>query len=76
MKVLFLDDDYVRHDAFNESLQGCTSEIWHVYSAEDAIKRMRERKFNLICLDFDLGTGCSQGSAVVVSIDGLKPITL
>jgi len=71
MKVLFLDDDRIRHDALDESLSGCTSEVWHVYSAENAIQAIGTQRFDLICLDFDLGTGASNGSVAAKAVASL-----
>lgn len=53
MKILFLDDDEGRHDAFGSESVG--HDITHVRTVGQAIKALKASKFDLISLDHDLG---------------------
>lgn len=66
MRVLFLDDDKVRHDSFAEAVKGIENgDVWHVYSASQAIHTLeKDPKYDLVCLDHDLGSGAGNGSDV------------
>lgn len=50
-KCLFLDDDEGRHGLLDEA----GHEVWHVRTAEQAIKRLGERPYDFVSLDHDLG---------------------
>jgi hypothetical protein len=52
VKVLFLDDMHIRHDTAKRWFEG--HELVHVYTAPDAIAKLKETKFDLVCLDHDL----------------------
>jgi CheY-like chemotaxis protein len=51
MRVLFLDDDPVRHKAMRDMLPGIT----HVYTADEAIEALSVGDYSEVFLDHDLG---------------------
>lgn len=52
-RVLILDDDQCRHDAFSRRLEGC--HLDHAYTAKQAIEKLStEPAYDLVCLDHDL----------------------
>lgn len=53
MRILFLDDDEVRHDRFRKMTIG--HEVWHVRTVAEARKALAARVYDLVCLDHDLG---------------------
>lgn len=54
MKILFLDDDEQRHDAFRRESIG--HDVRHVRTVEQAIKALREHgPYDVASLDHDLG---------------------
>lgn len=54
MKILFLDDQSARHEAFADQYKG--HEIWHAYTLERFREHLsRVEKFDVISFDFDLG---------------------
>lgn len=53
MKILFLDDMSIRHFLFDEICPE-SWEVWHVYSAETAIKALESRYYDIAFLDHDL----------------------
>lgn len=53
MRILFLDDDEMRHDKFGS--ESVSHDITHVRTVEQAIKAFEKEPFDLICLDHDLG---------------------
>jgi hypothetical protein len=56
MKILFLDDETVRHDLFDQTRTG--DEIHHAYTLEQFEKALaRVEKFDVISFDHDLGPG-------------------
>ena len=55
MKVLFLDDNLLRHTQFAKAFGGDSNEIFYVETASEAIEVLREIQFDSIFLDHDLG---------------------
>jgi CheY-like chemotaxis protein len=52
-RVLVLDDDQNRHDAFARRLEGC--HVVHAYTAKQAIDHLAlDERYDLVCLDHDL----------------------
>lgn len=54
MKILFLDDDQIRHDELILIL-GAKHELVRVYHAVDAIDKLKTDQYDLVMLDHDLG---------------------
>ncbi len=54
LAILVLDDDPRRHAEF--ARQGRGHRIDHVWFVDDAISRLRRRRYDLVCLDNDLET--------------------
>ena len=55
MRILFLDDDQIRHDKFRELINN-RHEIHAVYTAKECIDCLKLRpKYDMIFLDHDLG---------------------
>lgn len=54
LSVLVLDDDPSRHADF--ARQGRGHKIDHVWFVDDAISRLQQRRYDLVCLDNDLET--------------------
>lgn len=52
MRILVLDDEKYRHDCFANNLAG--HEVWHVYTARDGLYALQQRKYDMVCLDYDL----------------------
>jgi CheY-like chemotaxis protein len=53
MKILILDDDEIRLDAFRQKLIG--NEVVTVMTASEAITQLKKDSFKAVCLDHDLG---------------------
>lgn len=53
MRILFLDDDVLRHNAFQEASAG--HDVTLVWTAAQAEREFASGKFHLACLDHDLG---------------------
>jgi len=62
--ILILDDDEIRHTLFSKKY-GSHFVLYHVYTAQEAIKLLQMMSFNYIFLDHDLG-----GQIYVQSGDG------
>jgi len=55
MKILFLDDEAVRHEMF-DLLMGSEHEIWHAHNFNQFLKQLaRGDRFDVISFDHDLG---------------------
>lgn len=68
MKILVLDDDQLRHDAFKKNLKG--HDVTHVYSANDAAKAVKEHaKFDAFFLDHDLADFADSGTGYGAAIE-------
>jgi len=80
MKILFLDDQKVRHDFFcktNHKIQGVQGvcicrvddyETHHTYTTKQAIDMLSGNKYDIISLDYDLDcTDPSKDGMVVVN---------
>lgn len=69
MRVLFLDDSKERHEAFEKATRGISgADVFHVHSAGSAIWRLGKDRFDLVCLDYDLGEVSASGAQVAVFI--------
>lgn len=55
MRILFLDDDLMRHKLFREELANRGHIATHVETADRAIQELSNNKFDLVYLDHDLG---------------------
>lgn len=53
MKILFLDDNLIRHAAFCDKF--AQHEITSVYTAEEAIECLKNNVYDVASLDHDLG---------------------
>lgn len=65
MKVLFLDDDLIRHSKFKDNFGDDSNDITYVETAKEAIDALTYQDFDSIFLDHDLG-----GTYFVPSGDG------
>jgi CheY-like chemotaxis protein len=54
IKILFLDDDKMRHNVFAEHMQELC-QITHATTSIEAIKALQRQKIDVVCLDHDLG---------------------
>ena len=54
-KILFLDDDLIRHDAFRQRTKDMNVEVTYIETVEQAIKALTNFKFDIASLDHDLG---------------------
>jgi hypothetical protein len=52
MKILFLDDDQVRHEKFHRQAIG--HQVDHVWTADNAITKLGKGTYDLVYLDHDL----------------------
>lgn len=64
MNILILDDDPNRHEGFIQILNG--HNLFHVWTYRQAIKAFRNEKFDMACLDHDLGEHSIHGEDVNV----------
>lgn len=53
MNILILDDDPQRHKVFDKIFDGHNKN--HVFTAQCAINCLKKERFDLVCLDHDLG---------------------
>lgn len=54
LKILVLDDNEYRHEAFSKKLAG--HDVWHTYTAEQTSKVLAHQgPFDVVYLDHDLG---------------------
>ena len=53
MKILILDDDLTRHEAFKKNFNH--HELTHAETAEDTIQHLTNNEFDAVFLDHDLG---------------------
>ena len=54
MKILFLDDESVRHDALGFPYEG--HEVWHAYNLSQFVAQLRAvPRFDVVSFDHDLG---------------------
>lgn len=73
-KVLFLDDDLRRHEVAEEIMERRYGKclIVHAYSAREAIEVMLENEqFDIISIDYDLGSNSETGREVAVVLGTL-----
>jgi CheY-like chemotaxis protein len=54
IKILFLDDDEIRHNMFFKHMHNLCQTV-HVKTSIEAIKALQCQKFDIVCLDHDLG---------------------
>lgn len=54
MKVLFLDDDPIRHDNFKLIVHPSFL-VDYVYTAEECIDKLKSNTYDIVSLDHDLG---------------------
>ena len=52
MKILFLDDDQIRHEKFHRQAIG--HQVDHVWTADNAITKLGKGDYDLVYLDHDL----------------------
>jgi len=55
MKVLILDDMEVRHEGFRKKFNRYSDTIVSTYTVKQCIKELDQDRFDMICLDHDLG---------------------
>lgn len=56
IKILFLDDDPIRHTCYTEKTEKyLNTETYHAWRFDDCINLLCTHKFDIICLDHDLG---------------------
>lgn len=53
MKILILDDERLRHDAFERAYSN--HEVWHAYTPEQFRRICTNNHFDVISFDHDLG---------------------
>ena len=64
MRILVLDDDAERHDAFDEALSSENS-VEHAWSYHDAIAMLESEQFDVAYLDHDLSDFEDASSTIV-----------
>jgi len=69
MKILILDDMVERHEGFLKHFAG--HDITHCWTYLQAVTAMRETKFDIACLDHDLGD-LTKGGKVKVDSEHFK----
>lgn len=52
MNILIVDDQQYRHQLYEKVYAG--NDIYHAYTANDAIEVLKEQKFDIVQLDYDL----------------------
>lgn len=74
--LLFLDDDVARYDQLVNALPDNVGSLTWVSSAEAAIMTLKQRTFDVICLDHDLGAsrdcGCTVADFIAANKDRFK----
>jgi len=55
MRILFLDDDRIRHLKFKSLLRGFKHTIDYVYDAKSCIELLNSNTYDMVFLDHDLG---------------------
>lgn len=63
-KILILDDDVFRHERFRTILVG--HDLTHVWTYTQALIAFRKEKFDMACLDHDLGDQKTKKGKVIV----------
>lgn len=53
MKILILDDDFIRHEHFSKKFS--ESILKHVYNSEMCIEALKNEDWDVVFLDHDLG---------------------
>jgi CheY-like chemotaxis protein len=69
MRILVLDDDQIRHDAFHRKYSEY-NDLTHAYTVGEAIEAMRNEYFDQATLDHDLGEGNLDGYDFIVDMLG------
>jgi hypothetical protein len=65
LSILFLDDDPRRHEAFARQARG--HRVDHVWYVDDALRLLREKRYDVAMLDNDLETEALQREGVEVA---------
>jgi ActR/RegA family two-component response regulator len=66
MRILVLDDEQYRHDGFAMRFAG--QDVTHVRTVAEAFKALDGERFEMACLDHDLGSGDGTGLDVAERI--------
>lgn len=56
MKILILDDEFVRHDGLKASYGGDANEFTHAFTTSAVIYALQNESFDMMTLDHDLGS--------------------
>ena len=67
MNILILDDMPERHEGFKRILSDHS--LTHVWTFSQCVKAMKKQKFDMVCLDHDLGDALFQSDEFTVKID-------
>lgn len=70
-KILVLDEDQSRHNAFHDLLRG--NDVTHVYSYADCVSVLRDTKFDVVFLEHDIGS--YSNASIIRSMHNSKPLT-
>lgn len=54
-KILFLDDCEIRHNTFKSKFKIPDTQVEYVYTASKAISALKNKLYNVVFLDHDLG---------------------
>jgi two-component SAPR family response regulator len=74
MKIIILDDDVMRHLLFDKLFKG--HDIQHVLSVAEFTNAINNTKYDIACLDHDLGTvetGVDAAKAIVTLPENQRP---
>jgi CheY-like chemotaxis protein len=73
MRILILDDNPERHDAFDTFLDGKGHEVMHAWTYWDAIGLLEDERFDLLYLDHDLND--HESASVISGMYGSRELT-
>jgi len=66
MRILFVDDEALRHERANRAFAG--HEVTHAYTVDAARHKVLTKAFEVICLDHDMADDGTSGADVARSI--------
>jgi len=70
MKILILDDQPERHEGFIKIYHG--HELTHTWTYSECVRAMKATKFDLVCLDHDLGDLAWHNASLAPQTDKVK----
>jgi CheY-like chemotaxis protein len=68
LQVLFVDDDNERHAVADAAFDSAGFDTWHARTVSDAIRLVRTRRFDFVCLDHDMADDGTNGTDVAKAI--------